>query len=81
VEERTEKARNAQAASLAAESLEEKSEGNLCGRLWVKRGDRALALVRGMASLFQRKLGKDQRRLGSRKKPAPLPLQRALKQE
>jgi hypothetical protein len=41
----------------------------------------ALALVRGMASLCQRELAQDQRRNRSRKKPAPLPLQRALKQE
>jgi hypothetical protein len=46
-------------------------------RFWIG----ALALVRGMASLRQRELGKDQRRNGSRKKPAPAPLQRALKPE
>ena len=54
------------------------------GRLWVTfhRCDRALALVRGRwASLAQWKLEKDQRRNGSRKKPAPSPLQRALKQK
>ena len=42
----------------------------------------AVALVRGTrASLAQCELGKDQRRNRSRKKPAPSPLQRALKQE
>jgi hypothetical protein len=46
-------------------------------RFWIG----ALALVRGMASLCQCELGKDQRRNGSRKKPAPSPLQRALKPE
>ena len=56
------------------------------GRLWVSdrgvhRCYRALALVRGMAPLSQLELGEDQRRNGSRKKPAPSPLQRALKQE
>ena len=47
-------------------------------RLYARR---ALALVRGMASLLQCELEKDQRRNRSRKKPAPSPLQRALKQE
>ncbi len=43
--------------------------------------DCAMALVLGMAPVCQRELGKDQRRNGSRKKPAPSPLQRAPKQE
>ena len=48
-------------------------------RLYARR---ALALVRGSrASLAQCERGKDQRRNRSRKKPAPSPLQRALKQE
>ena len=40
-----------------------------------------MALVRSMAPVCQRELEKDQRRNGSRKNPAPSPLQRALKQE
>ena len=48
----------------------------------IHRCYRALALVRDRrASLAQCELGKDQRRNCSRKKPAPSPLQRALKQE
>ena len=47
------------------------------GPMWIG----AVALVRGMASLCHCELGKDQRRNCSRKKPAPSPLQRALKQE
>jgi hypothetical protein len=43
--------------------------------------DCAMALVPGMAPAFQPELGKDQRRNGSRKNPAPSPLQRALKKE
>jgi hypothetical protein len=43
---------------------------------------RALALLRGnSASLAQCELGKDHRRNRWRKKPAPSPLQKALKQE
>lgn len=45
--------------------------------------DCAMALVRCccMAPVCQGELGEDQRRNGSRKNPAPSPLQRALKQE